>query len=183
MRSAVLEHFVGGRDHAHVHGDLAFSAQPAHAGVLQHAQQLGLRAHRHFGDLIQQQRAVLRQLEAAGAPLHRAGERALFVTEQLALHQRFGQRRAIDGDERPVAPRAQVMNGARHQFLARAAFPVDQHRRLGGRHLPDQRENLLHGGATAHHIHQHALIGELALQAFGFFGQTALRWRRAPAEL
>ena len=106
LAQRVFEHFVGGRDHAHIHCDLGLSAQPPHAGILQHAQQLGLRAHRHLADFIQQQRAVLRQLETARAPLHRAGERAFFVAEQFALHQRFGQRRAVDGDERTVAPRA-----------------------------------------------------------------------------
>ena len=43
----------------------------------------------HFGQLIQQQRAVLRQLETSRAPFHGASESALLVAEQLAFHQAF----------------------------------------------------------------------------------------------
>ena len=47
-------------------------------------------------DFVKQHGSVVGLLEAAGVTLDRAGERALFVAEQLAFHQSFGQRRAID---------------------------------------------------------------------------------------
>ncbi len=37
--------------------------------LLQHAQQAGLRLHRHVADLVEEQRAALRLLEAAGGAL------------------------------------------------------------------------------------------------------------------
>src|SRR5688572_32058914 len=40
--------------------------------------------------------SVVRQLEAPRLAVVRAGERSLFVTEQLRLEQRVGQRRAVD---------------------------------------------------------------------------------------
>ena len=43
----------------------ALAAQPPHLGILQDAQQLGLRLHGHFADFVEQQRAVLGQFEAA----------------------------------------------------------------------------------------------------------------------
>ena len=71
--------------------------------LLQHAQQLDLRAGRHVADFIQENRAVIGLLEPADAPQFGAGERAAFVAEQFAFQQRFGNGGAIDGDERRVA--------------------------------------------------------------------------------
>ena len=132
--------------------------------ILQNAQQLGLRLHGHLADFVQQQRAVLRHLEAAGAPLGGARERALLVAEQFAFDQRFRQRRAIDGDKRSLPPRAQRVHGARHQFLAGAAFAGDQHAGLARSGLLQQRKNLLHLGGSAHQFAERALVAELPLQ-------------------
>ena len=79
---------VGGGQHAHVHVLLGARAQAAQLALLKNAQQLGLGADGHFADLVQQQRAAGGQLEAAGAPLGRAGEGALFVAEDLAFDER-----------------------------------------------------------------------------------------------
>ena len=45
----------------------------------------------------------MRLLELARVPLRRAGKRALFVPEELALDQLRGNRRAIQRDKRPAA--------------------------------------------------------------------------------
>ena len=86
--------------HAHVDFLLGAAAEPAELPLLQHAQQLDLRRRRHLGDLVEEQRAAVGELEAAGAAIGGAGERALLVAEDLALEQRLGNRRAVDGDER-----------------------------------------------------------------------------------
>jgi hypothetical protein len=57
---------VGGREHAHVEGQSGSGRRAARPPLLQHAQQLGLQAERHLGDLVEQQRATLRLLELAG---------------------------------------------------------------------------------------------------------------------
>ena len=65
----------------------------------------------------------------------RAGERAALVAEQLGLEQRFGNRGAVDRDERLVGAGAGVVNAAREQLLARARLADEQHGRpTGGRH-------------------------------------------------
>jgi hypothetical protein len=58
--------------------------------LLQHAQQLHLRVERQLAHLVEEERAAVRQLEAADALLQRAGERALLVAEQLALDDARG---------------------------------------------------------------------------------------------
>ena len=74
----------------------------------------------------------------------RAGERALDVAEQLGLEQRLGDRAAVDGDERLVGARRQVVQRARDQLLAGAALAGDEHRGLGRRDPAHQLEHPLH---------------------------------------
>ena len=89
--------------HAHVEAELLASAEPARASILENAQELGLQRDRHLGDLVEKQRAAVRELEHAGPRARGAGERALLVAEHFALDQPFGNRRRVDRDERLVA--------------------------------------------------------------------------------
>ena len=54
--------------------------------------------------------------EPADPLRHRAGERALFVPEQLALQQRLGNGRAVHLHHRPVRARAPGMNDVRQRL-------------------------------------------------------------------
>ena len=60
-----------------------------------------------------------------------AGERAALVPEELALDELRGQRRAVDGDERPGLPRRVDVDRAREQALAGARLAAQEHRRVG----------------------------------------------------
>ena len=57
---------VGGRDDPHVGLDRGAAADGGVFALLQHAQQAGLRLHRHVADLVEEQRAALGLLEPAG---------------------------------------------------------------------------------------------------------------------
>src|SRR5260221_4596682 len=81
--------------------------------LLEHAQEFGLQAERQLADLVEEQRAAVGHLEAAGFLLGGAGERALLVAEQLALDQRLGERRAVDRDARPLRAPARALDRAR----------------------------------------------------------------------
>ena len=65
----------------------SLSADALEGVLLQDAQELHLEVQRHLADLVEEQRAAVRRLEAAHAVAHRAGERAAHVAEQLALEQ------------------------------------------------------------------------------------------------
>ena len=54
----------------------------------------------HRADLVEEERAAVRVLDQARPRRCRAGEGAARVAEQLVLEQRFGERRAVEGDER-----------------------------------------------------------------------------------
>ena len=55
-----------------------------------------------------------------------SGERAPGVSEQMRLHQRFGQGGTVHGDERAGRPQAVGVQGAGEQFLAGPGFPGDE---------------------------------------------------------
>src|ERR1700722_15594554 len=66
------------------------------------------------------------------------------MAKNLALNQRLWNRRAIDWNEGPVAPRTELMNRPRHQFLTCAAGPGDQYGCCTGGHHFNQAKKLLH---------------------------------------
>jgi hypothetical protein len=113
-------------------GTSAVGAQALHHTLLQHAQQLDLHRQRHALDLVEEQRAAVRRFELAGACLLRPGEGARLVAEEFVLHQRVGQAATVDGHEGAGLARAEVVQAARHEFLAGAGLAVDQHVRGGG---------------------------------------------------
>src|SRR6202022_3515930 len=83
----VLESLVRRHDHAHVDGDRFRSANPSDDGVLEHAQPLCLRGEAHVTDLVEKQRTLVRLLEFSRPVGNGSRERALHVSEQLALDQ------------------------------------------------------------------------------------------------
>ena len=94
------EVLVGGGDNAQIHANVAQAAEAPERLLLQHAQQLGLERQRNLADLVQEQSALVGQFEQPALLRPGVGERALLVAEQLALQQGFGNRRAVDGQER-----------------------------------------------------------------------------------
>ena len=109
------------------------AAHPAQPSGLQHAQQLGLQVERQLADFVEDQGAARGFLEPAELALAGAGEGAALVPEELALGQLAGQGAAIDGHEGAVGDGAQLVQGARQQLLAGAAFAGDQHGQPGAR--------------------------------------------------
>ena len=133
-----LQVAVGGGNHAHVHGHGLGAAHRVDHALLQHAQQLDLQLQRQVANLVQEDGAVLRQLKAPDPVGHGAGKRALAVAKQLALNQVLGDGRAVDGHKVGAGAVRQIVQGTRHNFLARAALARDQHGRTRRRHHGQQ---------------------------------------------
>ena len=146
--------FVRGADDAHIYGDFFRSAQGAHLPLLNHAQQLGLHGKRQVANFVQKQRAARCALEQAFAVGYRPGISAFAGTEKFGFEQRFGNGAAIDGHKRPIGTVAALVQGARHQLLARARFPPDQHGGHAGCHFTQGGFELLHGRASTDHAGQ-----------------------------
>src|SRR5206468_5374990 len=95
---------IGRRHDSDVDLERARPPQALEFALLEHPQDLGLRDQREIGDLVEEERAAVRQLEAAFLAPGRPGEGAFLVAEQLGLEERLWKRRAVDGHERAGAP-------------------------------------------------------------------------------
>src|SRR5207237_10873007 len=100
-------------------------------------QQFSLRIGTEVTHLVEEQRPVMRQLEATDACLGGAGERSTLVPEHLALDQVARDGRAVDANERLSPSRTGVVDRAGDQLFARARFSSDKHSSLNGRHERD----------------------------------------------
>ena len=142
--------------------------------LLQHAEQLGLQLRRDVADLVEEQRPLVGQLEAADLLADGAGEGALLVAEQLALQQPRGDGRAVELDEGPVPARAQVVQGAGDELLARAGLAADEHRGVGGGDRLDLLQHPAQGGALADDLAEVVLGADLLLQVGLLLGELVL---------
>ena len=164
---------VGGGDDADIALDRRAAADGRVLALLQYAQQAGLRLHRHVADFVEEQRAALGLLEAAGRALVGAGEGALLVTEEFAFDEVARDRGHVDGDERSFLALAVIVQGARDQFLAGAGFAGDHHREIGLHEARERAIDFLHGGRTPHQRHALDLVMRIA------FGAGTRRVQRA----
>jgi len=73
-----------GRCHdSHVDADVVAASEPGELAVLQHLQQFRLQRRMHLADLIEEHRAVIRELELPGLLLDGAGKGPTLEPEQL----------------------------------------------------------------------------------------------------
>ena len=159
---------VGGRDDSDVHVDGFGAAQSLELAFLQDAQQLGLHFERQLANLIQEDRGTVRDLETSDLSRQRPGERALLAAEEFAFHQGRGERGAVDFDHQVPLARAEAMDGLGDEFLARACFAADEHRRIRGRDLLDLAEHLPDGAAAADDLAVSLGDLDLRLQVIAF---------------
>jgi hypothetical protein len=104
------------RDDAHVHLHGRGAADALERALLEDPQQLDLCLQRKVADLVEEERPPVGQLDATGLATRGAREGALLVSEQLALEQGVGQRRAVDRDEGTGAPGRLPVDRARRDL-------------------------------------------------------------------
>ena len=122
---------VGGARHADVDLLGRGGAQREDLLGLQHAQELGLGIQGHVADLIEEEGAMVGQLDEARLVTIGAGEGAASVPEELALEEVLRDGRAVDGLEAPLAPR-EAVERAGHDLLAGARLAEHHAGELGG---------------------------------------------------
>ena len=141
----LLQVAVGSGNDAHIHLHVADPAYPANHLVLKNPQQLGLQQRRQLADFVEEEGPAIGHFEQALLHLLGIGERALLVPEELGFHQRFRDRRAVNGDEWPLLPGALVMDRLGDQIFSSAAFALDQNRRcFAGRYLANEAHQFGH---------------------------------------
>src|SRR5439155_504046 len=129
-------------DDADVDPRQARAADRQHLAVLQDAQELRLEVRTDLADLVEEERPARCPLEAAGARRDGTGERALLVSEELALEHALGEGLAVHRDEGMPDTVAPVVEEAGDELLAGAALALDEDRRAARRHAPHEVEEL-----------------------------------------
>src|SRR5262249_57253044 len=122
---------VAGGDDPEIAPDGASAAHTLDLALLQSPQELRLEVDPEHTDLVQEQRASVRDLELSELPRMRPGEGAPLVAEQLRLEELGRQRGAVHGDEGTVPADPLPVDRASDQLLAGAGFTGDQDRRRG----------------------------------------------------
>ena len=140
---------MGGREHPDIDRDLLIAPDPLDILLLQDPQQLDLRAQAQVADFIQENGAPVGLLETAHPAGVGARVSAALVAEEFALEQRLRNGCAIHRDKRQAGALAVLVDGPRHQFLARAGLAPDKDGDGGGGDASDFLVNGLHGAAVA----------------------------------
>ncbi len=120
--------------------------------LLDGAQQLDLHRRRQLAHLVEKQCATVGGLEQAGLVLDGTGETALFMAEELAFQQMFGDGAAVDRHERAIGAGAGGVDQPGGQFLAGTGFAADQHRCLAARQFADHLPGPLHDRRLAQQL-------------------------------
>ena len=103
-----------------------------------------------------------------------ARERAAHVAEELRLEQGLRQRAAVHGDERPLAPRAGVVDGLGDDLLAGARLAGDEHGGVGGGDPRHEIEDPLHLGRAGHDAAGAEPVAHLPAQILVLAAERAL---------
>ena len=146
----LLEVAVRRGDQAHVHGDRLPAADPFDLALLDGAEDLGLERETHVRHFVQEQRAADGVLEPSDLARDRAGERPLFVAEQLALQQVLRDRGAVHRDERRRGVWAIQMDRAGDDLLPGARLTLNQHRGGARPRAGHELVDLQHRGTLTH---------------------------------
>src|SRR5437899_59942 len=98
---------------------------------------------------ISRQAAAVGGLKPSGPVAQRTGERALHVSEELALEQVVRDRRTVHADKWLMPANAAVVNRPRDEFLAGARFTLDEDGRRRRRDHGNLFEHLAERGTRA----------------------------------
>ena len=134
----------GTGEDAHVYVDGITRADARDLLPLQDPEQLRLQLEGQLADFIEKDRPSVGALERADAAPVRAGERAAFVTEQLAFDQLGGQRRTIDLHEGSGAPGRTIVKRLGHQSFSDATLATEKDCDVAVRNLSDRSRDSSH---------------------------------------
>src|SRR5882672_5098760 len=143
---------IRGGDDANVDAFCMSRTDRAYLSLLQDPQELRLQRQWRLRDLVEEEGTAVRELEEAAAIVRRAGERALLVTEQLALEQVLRQGGAVLRDEEAIAPSGSIVERRGDELLSAPRLAFDEHRDAGVGDLADLRRELGECGALAYHF-------------------------------
>ena len=125
---------VGGGQDADIHGLLPGAAHGEEGLLLEEVEELRLHLVGELGDLVQEEGAAVGGLREAGLRAHGAGEGALHVAEELALHQLPGMQAQFTVTKGALLAAADVVQVLGEEALAGAGLPQEEAGDVG---IPD----------------------------------------------
>ena len=125
------------------------AAEPFDSAFFDDTQQFDLHIRRQVTNLVKEDCRVVREFEPPDPPRDRIGKGAALAAEQLAFHERGGNRRAVHAHHRPAPACAQLVNLSGKELLAGAGGAEQQYRRIGRRDVLDLLQDSSYGSAPA----------------------------------
>ena len=104
---------------------------------------------RQLADFVEEERAVVGEIHLADFAGAGSGEGAALVAEEFVFDQAFGDGGAVQCDEGLLAARREMVDGAREEFLAGAAFAEEQNGGVGGGDFLNLLAEFADGGVFA----------------------------------
>lgn len=138
---------VCGGDDPDVDGDGVEASEGLDFFFFEDAQQATLRLEWEFADFVEEQGAVGGGFDDADLAFVGTGEGALFVAEEFAFDEIFGDGGTVQRHEALATAWADVVNGTRDDFFAASRFAANEDTTVGGGDLHDDLAHLDHGGA------------------------------------
>ena len=126
---------VGGGDDSDIHGNGAGAAHPLDLTLLEHPQQLDLHIQGQLPNLVQEDGALVRQLERAHLSMAAGpGKGPLLIAEQFALYEGRRDGAAVDGEEPLLPPDTVLIDIVSELLLAHSGLSGEQHGGVQGGH-------------------------------------------------
>ncbi len=161
----LFETAVGGGDQTKVERNFLMRPDAFHDAFLQDPQQFGLQFGRHLADLVQKQRAPVREFELPCLALLGAGKGTALIAKEGGFEQVFGDRGTVDRNKGPARALRVRMDITGEHFFARARLTAQQHREFAGSHAPQARQHLQKNRVLAHGTRGGG-VGAVALDDF-----------------
>src|SRR5260221_12520575 len=156
------------------------ASQPLELRFWQRAEQFGLQFERNLSYFVQKNRAAIGHFETANALRDRSRKCAFLVSKQLAFQQARRNGRAVQLNEGLRAPWAQIMNGARDQFLSRACLAINQDRRIRWRDSFHMFEGSAQRGAISNDLGKIHFRADFIFQIQLLFGELVFELSNLP---
>ncbi len=143
---------IGGGHHAYIYLYILIAAHAGNFSFLKGTQHFGLCVEAHIANFVEEKRTAVGQFKFADALFYGRGERAFFVTEQLAFDQFRWYGSAVYFNQLSTIAVAFFMQPAGHQFFARTVFAGYEYAGLGRRHFFDGVFYFFNGGRFTDHV-------------------------------
>ena len=115
---------------SYVYRDCLCVSDPCYAAVLEGSEQLCLKMKRNVSDLIQEERTSVSLFEFTDMVCMSICECSLYMAEELALEERFGQCSGVDTDHRSESTLGHAVDFAGQDILSSSVFSGDKDCRI-----------------------------------------------------